>query len=278
MKKVLLLTLALGFGFSLLAQKANLSQEAKEFSVKVSASDVIRDLGSNTSSDMMPYTNNRFSIEETQVGLSQYDLQSNAALANRAHRYEDGSMAYVWTMGLDDAPSFPDRGAGYNYFDGSEWGPVPDERVEDERVGWPNYAPLGENGEIIVSHTGTVLKISTRENKGSGDWSYQTFEGPEGHDILWPRLTTNGNTIHLVGALPNETNGGTIYEGLDGALVYSRSTDGGDTWVDENILLPGLTSDDVASVNADDYIFAARGDVIALLVTGTWNDLILVKS
>ncbi len=278
MKKILLIALVLGFSVSLMAQKANLQEDAEKYSVKVSASDLIRDNGSNTNSDFMHSLSKKFSIDEEQVGNTQYDLQSNSALSNRAHRYEDGSMAFVWTMGLESAPNFPDRGTGYNFFDGSSWNDMPTERIEDENTGWPSYAPLGENGEIVVSHTGTNLKISTRENKGTGEWNYQEFAGPEGHDILWPKVATNGNTIHMVGNLPNTANGGSVYEGLDGAMLYSRSTDGGETWVDENILLPGLTSDEIESINADDYILETNGDIVTILISGPWLDLILMKS
>ena len=278
MKKTLLIALVLGFSVSLMAQRANLQEDAENYSVKVSASDLIRDNGSNTSSDFMHSLNKRFSIDEEQIGNTQYDLQTNSALANRAYRHDDGSMAFVWTMGLESAPNFPDRGTGYNYFDGSSWGDMPSERVEDQRTGWPSYAPLGENGEIVVSHTGTTLKISTRENKGTGEWNYQEFAGPEGYDILWPKVATNGNTIHMVGNLPNTANGGSIYEGLDGAMLYSRSTDGGETWVDENILLPGLTSDEITSINADDYVLETDGDIVTILISGPWSDLILMKS
>ena len=122
-------------------------------------------------------------------------------LSNRIYTYPDGSIGVVWTRGIDGAPNFPDRGTGYNFFDGSTgtWDDMPTERVEDERTGWPSYAPLGENGEIIVAHLAAGLKISTREQKGTGNWNYQTLNGPT--DLTWPRMITAGenhNTIHLI--------------------------------------------------------------------------------
>ena len=275
MKKVYLLILLLGFSVSLLAQKANLQEDAKNYAVKVSASDLIRDNGSNTNSNFMHSLNKRLSIDEEQIGNTQYDLQSNSALANRVHRYEDGSMAHVWTMGVE-ASSFPDRGTGYNYFDGSEWAPMPEERIEDERVGWPFYAPHGENGEMVVAHTSSGLKLSYRPDKFTGDWEYSMHMGPdEAPGLTWPKIASSGENHQYLHIVANSYD---PYEGQDRALLYSRTTDAGETWLDENIILPGLGSDDLDQINADDYIFETRGDVVVLVVTGSFNDLILMKS
>ncbi|MCF8232289.1 MAG: T9SS type A sorting domain-containing protein [Bacteroidales bacterium] len=281
MKRIVLFSLLILFSTSLLAQKSHVSKDLMNKSVKVEKKESIHDIGSSSNTDVISLRNTQLPVEETQIGESWYDLQSNAALSNRIYKHSDGTMAAVWTMGLEDGvSSFPERGAGYNYYNGSEWGEYPTERVEDERCGWPNYAPLGDNGEIIVSHTGTVLKVSTRENKGTGDWNYSELEAPDGYDIIWPRMITNGNTIHVVGVLPNVANGGEIYEGLDGAIVYFRSTDGGETWVDENVILPGMTSDDYIGFSADEYIWATNGDVTALIVTSLWygHDTFVMKT
>ncbi len=280
MKKLLLLTLSIATGFSLYSQKPQLPENWRSLSVEMEKAQPTRGLGENTSSVVMSPTRTALDVNEESIGISQYDLQTNTAIENRVFRHDDGTMAAVWTMGLDGAPSFPGRGTGYNYFDGSSWGEHPGERVENERCGWPNYSSLGDDGEIIISHTGIELKISTRENKGMGDWDYSTHDGPEGYDLIWPRMTTIDNTIHLVGNLPNETNGGTIYEGLDGAITYSRSTDGGETWVDDNILLPGMTSDEYIGFTADSYTWASNGSTIALVVASNWygHDLFYLKS
>ena len=90
------------------------------------------------------------------MGNTYYDLQSNGGIQNRFHIYDDGSMAVVYTYGTS-YPNFPERGTGYNYFDGNEWGPYPTQRVESERTGWPSYAPFGENGEIFCSHLSGAL-------------------------------------------------------------------------------------------------------------------------
>ncbi len=77
------------------------------------------------------------------VGETWYDLQSNSTMANRIYAFEDGTIATTWTRGMDNPPTCPDRGTGYNYFDGTNWGAYPTERIEDQRTGWPNIAPYG---------------------------------------------------------------------------------------------------------------------------------------
>lgn len=226
-------------------------------------------------------------IDEYIIGTTLYDLQSNNALSNRFHVFSDGTKAAVWTMSIDAPPGFALRGTGYNFFDGTSWGANPTLRVETIRAGWPNYAPLGSYGEIIISHdfgAGTAgLLVNTRPNRGTGTWIQSHFLGPTGHtNIAWPRMTTSGtdnNTIHLL-ALTRPTDlGGTPFQGMNGALLYSRSTDQGETWDIQNTILPGLGSDSYPFISADEYVWAnPRGDTIAFVVGSKFRDLVLMKT
>jgi hypothetical protein len=80
-------------------------------------------------------------------------------LSNRIHVYPDGTMVAVWIREVEGAPAFDDRGTGYNYFDGTTWGDAPTARIEDIRTSWPSYATSGKTGEIVITHTGSGLKI-----------------------------------------------------------------------------------------------------------------------
>ncbi|PKP52024.1 MAG: hypothetical protein CVT92_10750, partial [Bacteroidetes bacterium HGW-Bacteroidetes-1] len=218
------------------------------------------------------------------TGKTRYDLQSNYAVGRRIHAFPDGTIGATWTRGMLD-PNFTDRGTGYNYHNGSSWGPHPTERVEAVRTGWPSYQPYGTNGEIIVSHTGAAsgLVFSWRENKGTDSWNYFNFEGPsESPLLLWPRMITSGENneiIHLIVLTAPTANGGVVYQGLDGALLYSRSFDGGLTWDPQNELLEGITSDDLKAVRADTYSWAAaHGETLAFIVGDGYGDGIVMKS
>jgi len=222
-------------------------------------------------------------VEEEQIGVTRYDNQSNASIPNKMYLYPDGTIAATWTRSMEE-PMFPDRGAGYNYFDGTSWSFWPEERVEDIKTHRPTYAPLGENGELIVSHVSFEgLYLSFREEKGTGEWDFEEFSGPSGNPfILWNRTATSGadrNRIHLLALTLPTSHGGSEYAGLDGALLYSYSTDAGNSWYWENEILNGMTQNDYIGFTGDNYAFAdPKGDVIAFTVGDTWYDLFLMKS
>lgn len=232
-----------------------------------------------------PSVSTKLTPQEAIIGTTRYDLQTNSTCMNRIWLYPDGTIGAVWTQGLVDG-SFSDRGTGYNYFDGTSWGSQPGTRIESVRTGWPSYAPYGATGEAILSHdfaTTGGLVLSTRSTKGSGTWSQSTHQGPAGHiDLAWPRMVTSGtdyNTLQVISITKSTVNGGTPYMGLEGAILYSRSSDGGLSWNPQNIILPGMESTDYAGFPADAYAWAAPvGDTLAFIVGDNWFDLFMMKS
>lgn len=216
--------------------------------------------------------------EETIIGVTHYDLQTNKSVQNRIFRYEDGSIGAVWTMGME-ATAFPGRGAGYNYYDGSAWGPSPAARIESVRCGWPSYSPLGSTGELVISHDfgASALILNQRETRGTGDWVESTYTYSNGPPSLsWPRHITAGpdnNSIHILVNSVNE------YEGMTSAQVYSRSTDGGASWDIENAIIDGMGVDDYLDIAADEIVWADPvGENIAFICMGAWHDLFMMKS
>ena len=225
--------------------------------------------------------------EEEKIGNTYYDLQSNSAMQNRIHLFDDGTVGATYTFGLNFPGFADDRGTGYNYFDGNAWGPWPTQRVENDRTGWPAYAAWGENGEIIVAHiSGGIqdgLLISTRPEKGTGDWTETLFQGPAGgwEGIVWPRMVTSGtdnSTVHMIYLTRPTANGGQIYEEQDGALLYSRSNDGGVTWPVLHYQFPELNIDHYLGFDGDTYEIQVQGDNVAILVGEPWIDMVLLKS
>ena len=220
----------------------------------------------------------RWVLEEHIIGKTFYDLQSNKLLQNRIHAYPDGTIGAVWTRGMQ-ATSFPDRGTGYNYYDGSSWGTEPQERLESIRAGWPSYTPLGEGGELVASHDfgASEIYLLSRETKGTGDWNEWVFSYSSGPPSLsWPRVMTSGENRDIVHLLANSVD---EYEGQTSATVYSRSVDGGMTWETENELLDGMDSDSYTEIAADEYVWAEpNGGAIAFLVASAWHDLFMMKS
>lgn len=218
------------------------------------------------------------------IGHTRYDLQSTcSAPGGRMTLFPDGTMAAVWTRGVSPS-AYADRGTGYNYFDGTIWGDIDPPRLESVRTGWPSHAQLGADGEIVVSHrSGTTgLKMLKRANKGTGNWDESDLAPPEGAaGLLWPRMVTGGdnkNTIHMIVLTSPEANGGALYHGQDGALVYMRSQDGGQSW-DKNGVIPGIDSAFYSGWSADRYSLAEpRNNTLAFAINNTFDDLVLMKS
>ena len=210
---------------------------------------------------------------EDLVGKTIYDVQTNAALTNRFHRFDDGRMVAIW-IGGRTVSAFPDRGTFYNYFDGTQWTADPDDivRIEDVRSGWGTYAPLG-NGEVIASHDGaTGINVWTRATVGSGTWTKKTTIAGED---TWPRICVNDGVIHLISCVQSG-------DATTNTLYYSKSTDGGETWNPNRVKF----ADHFPDYNYTDYVFSADSyvwaepvnGIIAFSLASTAGDLMIYKS
>jgi hypothetical protein len=277
MKKLLLLSLALSLTVCSFSQtRARLSKAQKDKSVQRVYAPATDESSTIFTQPANPTVTRALDIDETQVGTTFYDNQTNCSLSNRFYRYADGTMAYVWTRGMTSAGSWPDRGTGYNYFDGTSWGAEPTARIEPVRTGWPSYAPLGANGELVVCHVANNLYLSQRPEKGTGSWTNSEIVGPTGTKLTWPRVITTGADHNIVHLFSNTYN---AYEGQTQSLLYSRSQDGGATWDIENEIIPGTGADSYTEIGADAYIWAEpRANTLAFLVSDKWTDMFLMKS
>jgi hypothetical protein len=230
-------------------------------------------------------------FDKETIGFTWYDLQTNGSMQNRIHVFDDGTIGAVWTMGLEWQNYFiADRGTGYNYFNGMDWAEPPVQRIEEVRTGWPGYAPLGDNGEIIISHISDTnsyrgLMIGRRFQKGTGEWTTDTILGPvnvPNQALLFPRMVTvgvNHETIHLLATPMPTSNGGFPYFSQDPPLLYYRSTDMGETWDIRNHIFPVLDSANYLAIPLDCYAWAQpKGDTIAFVVGSKIIDLIVMKS
>lgn len=282
MKNLLLVVLVFCFALSGFSQnRAVVSDDIRNIAVKMDKKVNVNNEFSQTPA--IPAYKDVKLVDEANIGESRYDLQTNTSSQNRVYVYDDGTAGGIWTRGMDENNGYPNRGTGYNYFDGNSWGPYPDDRIESVRTGWPSYAPYGENGELVVSHDFTVgsLIYLTRSEKGVGDWTEDEFTLPD-YQISWNRSTTSGidnSVMQLLYITFPSGNGGAAYEGMDGALLYSRSSDGGESWDYEHELLDGMTSDDYYGISADIYEWAdSKGDEIAFIAGDVWFGMFLMKS
>ncbi|HKR07023.1 MAG TPA: T9SS type A sorting domain-containing protein [Bacteroidia bacterium] len=220
------------------------------------------------------------------IGNTTYDLQSNGSTLNSI--YNDGNnIGSVFSFSSDLTGSYPDRGTGYNFSNdnGVNWMTPPVARVEPDRRGWPNIDKLG-SGECFVSHKGgDSLGFYFRPVQGTGSWTKTGLVPPDALNFnypLWPRMKVAGaagNTVHVVSLTTPIANGAiALFNGIDGAMIYSRSQDGGNTWNINNSLLPGIDSLHYSGMRADNYAIDAKGNTVAIVHGGLTNDWILWKS
>ncbi len=285
MKKLLLLSLVLGvslMGFSQTRVK-NVSPKVNlNLSVKKPVKNSINDPVNVPEKALNQYAKSGLSVNETQIGATIYDLQSNSSMQNRIYYHSDGTIGGTWTMGTGD---YTDRGTGYNYFDGMSWGSIPSTRIENERVGWPSYVPWGPEGELAVTHLGSNagLKIAKRTPKGTGTWMFDTLTGPPSTpQLLWPRAVASGDNnqyLHVVGLTAPVANSGTLFNGQDGSLLYSRSSDGGATWDIQNVQFPNTDTNYYYGLSGDCYAFSnSHGNTLAFVYGNDFEDLFMMKT
>ena len=257
MKKLLLFALLFTLGVAVMAQQKPVKL-SKSIQNRTLPSFKALDNGTSPAQPGNTVANSKAVLDEI-IGGSRYDMQTNAAIQNnRFVMWPDGNLSATWTMGFADA-AYNDRGTGYNYRNAGAWGPQPTVRIESMKAGWPSVHPWMGNGEMILSHNSTkFMPMNTRPVKGTGAWTQNLRLTAPGNafGLVWPRTITSGPNhqyIHVLVVTTPVANGGTVYQGLDGALIYYRSLDGGATWDKQGIILPQLTSADYFGFSGDDY-------------------------
>ena len=116
-----------------------------------------------------------------------------------------------------------------------------------------------------------------RDTKGTGTWTQTNFLGPAGieNDITWPRMITSGENneyIHLF------VNSYVEYAGQSATILYSRSSDGGETWDPHNVILDGMGDDDILDLGADTYTLDAMGNTVIMVCGSMWHDLFYMRT
>ena len=279
MKKVLFLSLILAIGMMGFAQVRTDKGDIAKTSVLRHVKSVAGNETTSVSNFAQPQVMTRVAAQtrdadtlmEFETMISDfYDLQSNSALGNRMAQWPDGSLAVTMTWDNSGSSTYDNRGTGYNYYDGENFGDMPEDRIENIYSGWPSIAPFGE-GEILASHGGGNVNLYKRDRKGEGEWESVRSFGP----CTWPRIaTTNeGKYVHVVAAEQNSSNT------LENYVYYMRSTDGGQTFTDmaypPMVDVEGMYKYDIS---ADDYVIATNGNTVAILFGSMNFDLFYIIS
>lgn len=303
MKKGLLLSLSVAFSFGVIAQsatrlpsgfrKAEVPASVKNKTLKVPYRDAKMDSGipfnkaiNTRLATPQPNSINTALVDEYLVGLSFYDLQTNASISNRVVKNDDGSFAVSWTYSpvYDAAEAFPQRGTGYNYSaDGTTWlfpyvpgsSQGPATRTEAVRTGFTNIVNTTSGAEMSIAHTGTSMSLTRRAAKGTGAWT-TSYPWGTGNNDTWPKAVAGGNDL-VYAIFQGSGTTGTPISGQDGPMFFSKSTDGGVTWSPKSVI-PGTDSTEYLGFGGDDYAIDAKGDVVAIVLGSQLTDLMLLKS
>jgi Secretion system C-terminal sorting domain len=222
-------------------------------------------------------------ITETSIGLTDYDLQTNESIMNRLLKHPDGTISATWTFApVGSATGFPLRGTGYNYFDGTSWGPVPTSRIEPiNRSGWPNIVVTASGKEVAIAHSNTLAGIlqTDRPAKGTGIWTEQPTSFGQNPNDTWAKAIaggSNGQTIHSI--CQGSGLAGLAVANQRGPLFYSRSNDEGVTWPILRTVIPDTDSSHYLGFSSDSYAIDTKGDTVAIVLGSFLTDLLLLKS
>ena len=216
-------------------------------------------------------------MSEEIIGETYYDLQTNSAIQNRLFVHDDNTISATWIMSPDKLSGFPNRGTGYNYFDGFTWMDMPTSRVEEGRTGWPSIAGIN-GGEIIASHVfddpNLFTTVAMRPEKGTGEWNENLLPNSDDvvYDNVWPRMKVggaDGQSIHVISHT----------YGLDNNYItYSRSQNAGESYDMIDYLIPEIGPEFYNGFGGDQYALDVKGETIAIVIGGAWTDVVLVKS
>jgi len=262
--------------------------KAKNDKITMSGDEALSHLMVNPNPHISAVLNSKSSMTGEVIGTTTYDLQSNAAVQNRIIVHDNGTMSAAWTMSQQYNTTYSDRGTGYNFFDGTTWGAQPTDRLEASRGGWPSILKMESGKEASITHNtdNSYLNMAHRATTGSGTWTDQIISSSDSNEVyrylIWNRSAVGGlnnETIHMVAlTAPSAFPPGTLFNGLDGALVYYRSQDEGVTWDRKDIQLPGMDTSMFIGMSGDVYAIAAQGETVVVAYFDDWGDSFIVKS
>lgn len=228
--------------------------------------------------------NNTTVLDETVIGYTSYDLQTNRSVCRRVATNEAGDITFAaWTIGLDFTDVAPNRGTGFNSYNGnnSKWQTIPNSRIETAtRTGWPTVG-FSQNRQFSVTHSGsTGLQFTYRD--GFED-SWKTIDvGSQVNDIngVWPRATSEDGKIYCV--IGRQGTGFNVqnFGGINGGVNFIRSLDNGNTWESMGALEENYTNsfNDNFYIDTDNYAIDVKNGKIAVVLGGGISQLYLYTS
>ena len=185
------LLLSIGLYAQIIPGKGTTGIKAKNDKITMSGDEALNHLMVNPNPHTSVTLNSKNNLSSEIIGTTTYDLQSNAAVQNRIVVHNDGTISAAWTRSDEYNAAWNDRGTGYNFFDGTSWGPYPSSRLESSRGGWPSIIALGNGGECAITHNtdnsyiNNTYSTTVGSGVGNGSISFISEEGSVINDIYF---------------------------------------------------------------------------------------------
>ena len=245
------------------------------FSGAQSNQDVIR----SNEKDKVPVSSDRTnSVQEEVIGFTYYDLQWIGSSPTRVVNNFDGTISACCTFSPNANANYPDRHLWYTYYDGFSW--VFDTSVSAGPALYPALAVTPLYQEMIFLETDSGIVMKHRPVKGIGPWSLDTtsFGVFPTYDAQ-PRVATGGSNQQTVHAIwSGGGNNPAPFAGQTYPIVYSRSTDGGLTWLVSRLVLPALDASHYLGFNPGSYSIDCKDNIVAIAYGDPKTDVGLLKS
>lgn len=224
----------------------------------------------------------RSTFWEQVIGYTTYDNQSNNSVQQRIVIDENEQVHATYTLSFEGTTTWTDRGTGYNQGEGYQWQDIAYDRLEaDLRTGWPGLVQTADGNAMIFSHSGTGgIKTLKRPITSNASWVAGEVPTGLGRNLLWPRTVVDGSTIHLIALteIPATTNSAAPFQGVDGNLIYFRSSDNGATWDIQDHWFPEIDSTEFSRLDGDGYAIDARNGNVSIAVFNQFSDTFILTS
>jgi len=167
------------------------------------------------------------------AGTTQYLVQSSGVSANRIAFDEQEGVHITWMSGS----SIFDRNVRYNFRDESgQWLATDGMPVNEVNgAGYPTLALNADNAAAVTYHNVNDNYVGLAVDAFRGMAVFEYFDPPDnipgGGNGFWPQIaiSTNGD-IHILMVQHTQDQG--IYP----KMIYSRSTNGGETWTSTEVV------------------------------------------
>ena len=221
-------------------------------------------------------------FEEAELGYSIYDWQSNSGARTWTHVWPDGKVNFAYTVSNDLGNAT--RGTAIDTYDAATgtW-QLSGGRVENEKTGFGSIAQYGSNGIVVAAHTSSNCCIYIVPDKDN-----ITAQSVSAASVLnspyrpsWPAVMTSGPNRDIIHVVAHATQGSVPdMEGVHYPVLYFRSSDGGQTWDRENVVLPYMDPSYALSWTGNNCYWMETTDdnCLALVVNNPWSDGMVIYS